>query len=191
MRRRLRKPAGPVIHQLALPGKYKELIYTELHQKMGHYGAERVLSLARERFYWPFMSRDIAHYVANVFTCLKDRHPNLHRRAHLKTISTTCPFEMISIDYLHLERSSGDYKYMFVVMDHFMRSCQVYSTKKKSGKTSADKIFNDFVLIFGFPCRLHNYQGKAFDNELSKLLQKHRGEIHSCTTPYHPKVTAR
>ena len=70
--RRLKESGGPEIHQVALPGKYKELIYTELHQKMGHIGAERVLSLARERFYWPLMSRDIAHYVAYVCKCLTD-----------------------------------------------------------------------------------------------------------------------
>ena len=139
MRRSLREPTGPEMQQLALPGKYKELIYTKLHLKMCHYGAERVLSSAREVFHWPFMSRDIAHYVANVCTCLKDRHPNLHRRAPFKTISTTCPFELVSIDYLHLEHSSGGYEYIFVVMDHFTRFCQVYPTKNKSGKTAADK----------------------------------------------------
>ena len=149
LRRKLKEPGGPEIIQLALPGKYKGLIYTELHQKMGHLGADRVLSLARERFYWPFMSKDITHFVSNVCTCLKDRHPNVHRRAPLEPISATCPFESVSIDYLHLERSSRGYEYMLVVMDHFTRFVLVYPTKNKSGKTAADRIFNDFVLRVG------------------------------------------
>ena len=51
----------------------------------------------------------------------------------------------------------------------------------------ADKIFNVFVLRFGFPCRLHRDQGKKIENELFKQLQKHCGVIHSRMTPYHPE----
>ena len=77
--------------------------------KIGRLGAGRVLSSARERVYWPFMSRDIAHYVSYVCSCLKNQYPNVHRKAPLKPISTTCLFELVSIDYLHLEHSSGGY----------------------------------------------------------------------------------
>ena len=30
---------------------------------MGHFRANRVIELARERFYWPFMRADITHYL--------------------------------------------------------------------------------------------------------------------------------
>lgn len=49
--------------QLVLPSKYKSLALKYLHDEMGHVGTERVLHLARERFYWPFMAKEIEQYV--------------------------------------------------------------------------------------------------------------------------------
>lgn len=49
--------------QLVLPAIYKQTAFTYLHDKMGHVGVERVLSIAREQFYWPFMKKDIEEYI--------------------------------------------------------------------------------------------------------------------------------
>ena len=45
--------------QILIPKKLRSLILKELHEKMGHLGADRTLHLARERFYWPLMQSDI------------------------------------------------------------------------------------------------------------------------------------
>ena len=47
------------LDQLVLPSKYRALVLKELHNNMGHLGAERVFDLARERFYWPRMLRSL------------------------------------------------------------------------------------------------------------------------------------
>lgn len=49
--------------QLVFPAKYRTLALKYLHDEMGHVGTERVLHLARERFYWPFMAKEIEDYV--------------------------------------------------------------------------------------------------------------------------------
>ena len=138
-------------NQIVLPKKYRKRVYEELHENMGHLGADRVIELARERFYWPFMRADITHYVTKVCQCLKQRKPAVHVNAPLQPIISTGLFQLVSMDFVHLEPSSGGYQYILVIMDHYTRFAQAYATRDKSAKTAADKLFNDFIMRSGLP----------------------------------------
>ena len=113
---------------------------------MGHLGVDRTLDLARERFYWPHMQRDIEYHIGHVCQCAKQKSPSLRTRAPLNPIVATSPFERIAINFLRLEKSRGGYEYILLVMDHFTRYAQAYATRNKSAKTVAQKLYNDFIL---------------------------------------------
>ena len=59
------------------------MIYRELHEEMGHLGVERVLDLARQRFFWPNMRKDIEHFIHHVCQCSKQKQSSRHTVALL------------------------------------------------------------------------------------------------------------
>ena len=95
--------------QVLLPRQLRRIIFKELHEDTGHLGVERVFDLATARFYWPHMKDDITHFVTKVCRCIKQKPPVVKQREPLKPIVTTAPFQMVSLDFLHVEASVGGY----------------------------------------------------------------------------------
>lgn len=64
--------------------------------------------LARECFFWPKMRQEMVHYVIQVCHYIKRKNlPNRIIRMPIQNIETSAPFEILSIDYLHLEKCKG------------------------------------------------------------------------------------
>ena len=173
--------------QIVLPKSMRKTIYQKLHVDMGHLGKDKVLHLAKQRVYWPAMEEDIAKFINESCVCLMQRKPSASKKAELQSIITSLPMELIAVDFVKLETGCGGYKYIMVIVDHFTRFAQAYPTKNKSGKTAAQRIYQDFLLRFGIPDRLMSDQGGEFQNKTISELNKIIGIEQSRTTPYHPQ----
>ena len=66
--------------QLVLPLKFRPLVYSELHVKMGHLGVDRSMQLIKDRFYWPGTGPDISHFITKACSCVKKKgRPKLEK----------------------------------------------------------------------------------------------------------------
>ena len=63
------------VDQVVLPPSLRNLVYQEFHEEMCHLGGERVYQLAKKRFYWPSMEKDIKDYIENKHIYLSQRKP--------------------------------------------------------------------------------------------------------------------
>ena len=172
--------------QIVLPADYHQMVFEQLHERMGHLGHERTVELCQQRFYWPHLSADVKDYIQKKCRCVANKAPNVQERAPLVPIEATHPFQMVSIDYLKLDPCKGKFEYVLMVTDHYTRFCQMYATRNKSSKSAAEKIFNEFILQFGYPEKLHHDMGPEFNSKLFAELHRLTGIRPSNTTPYHP-----
>ncbi|PFX33474.1 Retrovirus-related Pol polyprotein from transposon 17.6 [Stylophora pistillata] len=160
--------------QLVLPHAFILLALNELHTEMGHLGVERVAELARSRFYWPHMYRDIEYFVTQQCRCIKQKKPSTLTKAPMHHLTTSAPFKVISIHFLNLDKSKGGYEYVLLIVDNFTKYTQSNATRNKTARTAAEKIYNEFIPRFGFPARIHHEQGAALLNNLDNSL--HHGD---------------
>lgn len=68
-------------------------------------------------------------------TCASNKKPVSHVRTSMQSITTTASLELVSIHFMHLDRSAGGYEYIFVVVGHFTRFVQAYPIQNSGGKT--------------------------------------------------------
>ena len=176
---------GQEFLQLVLPPDYHDIVFHALHDDLGHQGRNRTTSLMKQRFFWPGMDVFIK---AKIRTCDRCILPKSRGgiSAELVNITSSSPMEIVCIDYLSLERSKGGIEHVLVMTDHFSRYAQAFPTKNQTAKTAARVLFDNFIVHYGFPARIHSDQGQCFKSKLIEELCRSAGVEKSRTTPYHP-----
>uniref|UniRef100_A0A3P9L7F3 Gypsy retrotransposon integrase-like protein 1 n=1 Tax=Oryzias latipes TaxID=8090 RepID=A0A3P9L7F3_ORYLA len=177
---------GKPVYQLVLPQSFRQRALQGIHDEIGHLGAERALHLARNRFYWPGMAKDIEEKCQKCERCFR-RKAVVQKAAPMENITTTYPLELICMDYLSLEPDSRDTRNILVITDHFTKFAVAVPTRDQKAKTIAKALWENFIVHYGFPSRLLSDQGRDFESRTIKELCSVIGAIKVRTTPYHPR----
>ena len=177
---------GERVVQLVLPDHFKDIALMGIHDDTGHPGKDKSVWLARQRFYWPGLEKDVVSRVESCERCIRRKAP-VKVAADLVPIFTTRPLEILCIDFLKLERSKGGYEHILVITDHFTRYAQAVPCRNESAYTTAKALYENYIVHYSFPEKLHSDQGRNFESkviaELCKLAQVQKTR----TTPYHPQ----
>lgn len=66
---------GQQLKQLVLPDCYRKIAIRGIHNDAGHQGKEKSLWLARQRFYWPGLEKDLNHWIEHCDRCIRRKTP--------------------------------------------------------------------------------------------------------------------
>ena len=172
--------------QYVLPEVLRLKAMTGIHDLAGHQGQARTLALARQRFFWPAMERDIKEYVRCCQRCVLAKTPEPAARAPLESIKTCSPMELVCLDFWTAEDSKKNSVDVLVVTDHFTKLAHAWPCRNQTAKQVARKLWDHVFCVYGFASRIHTDQGANFESELIAELLKLSGVQKSRTTAYHP-----
>lgn len=172
--------------QYVLPLSLKEKTLLGIHDLAGHQGQDRTLSLARQRFYWPDMERDVRAHVRCCQRCVFGKSPEPAARAPLESIKSSAPMELVCMDFWSAEDSKQRSVDVLVVTDHFTKLAHAFPCANQTAKQVAKKLWDNVFCVYGFPERIHSDQGTNFESNLIAELLRLAGVVKSHTTAYHP-----
>lgn len=162
------------------------MVLTCLHDEMGHLGMDRTLDLARSGFYWPRMIVDVETKIRTCPRCVC--HKSLSEHAvPLVNIQVTRPLELVCMDFLSIELDSRNTKYVLVITEFFTKYAVAVPTSNQKLRTVAKALWENFIVHYGIPEKLHSDQGADFESKTIKELCELMGIHKIRTTPYHPR----
>ena len=171
--------------QLVIPKTHREWALYGVHDEVGHRGTQATLRLARQRFYWPFMSNWIEEKRQTCERCVRRKSPP--QKAPMASIHVSSPLELVCMDFLSIEPDGKGVKDVLVITDHFTKYAIAVPTKNQTAKVVAEALWDNLISIYGWPDRLHSDQGRDFQSKVIVELCKLGNISKSRTTPYHPQ----
>uniref|UniRef100_A0A3B1KLS0 Gypsy retrotransposon integrase-like protein 1 n=1 Tax=Astyanax mexicanus TaxID=7994 RepID=A0A3B1KLS0_ASTMX len=174
------------ITQIWVPQQRTSVLLENYHDKTGHQGVERTLSLLRRHFYWVGMEGTLRDFIQACPRCIF-RKARPESKAPLVPFTAQTPLNVVAMDFLSLGRPADRYQNILVITDLFTKSAWAVPTVDQSALTTARVLWNCVIQPFGCPEVFHSDQGANFESNLVKELWALYGCRKSRTSVYHPQ----
>lgn len=176
-----------------LETKHRKRVIRELHEGPagGHFAV--VATVARIRaagYWWPHLHRDVKLLIRGCDPCQRSGNPTFRNHWPLTPIIPLAPFEKWGIDFIGpiFPVSFRKNRYIILATDYATKWVEAKATRRNDAETSAEFIFENIIMRFGYPLELVSDRGTHFLNEVIANLTRRYHIKHRKTTPYNPKA---
>ncbi len=119
-------------YSVVLPSSERKDVLYMLHDQLGHPGRDKTLAMVKRRFFWPGMTKDVEDYVKSCHRCIVHKTPVPTQQASLVPITSSEPLELLCLDYLTLEPSTGGIENILVITNHFSKFSVAVPTRNQT-----------------------------------------------------------
>ena len=182
-----RDSMGENVTQMCVPAKHRSQCLRASHNSFGHQGRNKMLTLLRQYFYWPNMSRACRDWVKGCDKCQAvDKTMPKHQTMIQRSIVTQ-PFSDVSIDLVGpFPKAVGGYTHLLTCIDAASRWPEAVPMTSTTSKSVINCLTNMFSRN-GFPEKLTSDNGAQFTSKQFTQWLREQGIAHSKSTPYHPQ----
>jgi hypothetical protein len=163
-----RDPQGA--HKRVLYGTQRIEAMIAAHNDTGHRGFYASKVLLTERYWWPYIGRDLAWYVRTCHICQLRQTRQI---AIPPIVATPAPlFAKMYMDTMHLSRSSG-FAYIVQGRCSLTHYPEFRMLRKETAQAIGDWIFQDILCRWGTLVEIVSDNGKPFIAALGHLERKY------------------
>jgi transposase InsO family protein len=177
------------LYRLVVPVASRKELLAGIHSSVGHAGIDKVTYVMREHYYWPGMEEDIRMHINNCLECQMTKPKPNRDRAPFQPTLVGEPFEKVAIDISGpFHPSKHGYRYILAIIDYFSKYPVLVPLKRIDAETIAEKMFHNWISIFGAPKVIHSDRGANFESEVFKKQCELLNIKKTKTSPYYPQA---
>lgn len=169
-------------NRAVIPSVMRKYVLSELHSS--HMGVVKMKSMARQRFWWPGMDKEIEDMTKKCLKCLKSKD-SPGKSPLIPWPTPEQPWERIHIDFMQLHGFET-----LVVVDAKTKWVEAFVGNTATTKFTLQCLRQVFAR-FGLPKQIVSDNGKCFTSFEFKTFFSANGIRHATIAPGHPSTNGQ